>query len=158
MLNRILRIAVFAGALSSMLLAQGVTATILGTVTDASGASVSGATITVQNVSKGNTRTATSGGSGEFEFGQLTPADTYTVTAQLQGFKQAAKSMIVLQTGQSLRIDLSLSPGEVTETITVAAEAAQLQTEEASTGGVVGEKQVAELPLNGRQFWQLSQL
>ena len=158
MLNRILRIAVFAGALSSMVLAQGVTATILGTVTDASGASVSGATITVQNVSKGNTRTAKSGGSGEFEFGQLTPADTYTVTVQLQGFKQAAKSGIVLQTGQSLRIDLSLSPGEVTETITVAAEAAQLQTEEASTGGVVGEKQVAELPLNGRQFWQLSQL
>ena len=158
MLHRILRIAVFAGALSSMLLAQGVTATILGTVTDASGASVSGAAITVQNVSKGNSRSATSGGSGEFEFTQLTPADTYTVTAQLQGFKQAARSGIVLQTGQALRIDLSLSPGEVTETITVAAEAAQLQTEEASTGGVVGEKQVAELPLNGRQFWQLSQL
>src|SRR5437764_249266 len=144
MLSRIFRIAVFAGAMSSMLLAQGVTASIVGTVTDASGASVSGATITVQNISKGNTRTATSGGSGEFEFTQLLPADTYTVTAQLQGFKQAAKTGIVLQTGQSLRVDLSLSPGEVTETITVAGEVAQLQTDEASTGGMVDEKKVAE--------------
>src|SRR5437868_6413046 len=78
MLNRIFRVAVFAGALSSMLLAQGVTATISGTVTDASGASVAGANITVLNTSKGTTRTAVSGASGEFEVSQLTPADTHT--------------------------------------------------------------------------------
>src|SRR5215471_16899607 len=148
----VLRAMALAGAAHTLLLAQAVTADIRGTITDGSGALVEGAEVTVKNVNKGWVRTTISNASGDYHVPQLTPADTYTVTARMRGFKQAAHEDIVLQTGQQLRVDLALEPGEVSESVTVASGALLVQTEEASTGALIDEKKVVELPLNGRQF------
>ena len=154
------RLALCAAAILSpvVLHAQGVTSDIRGIVNDTSGAVIAGATVTINNLSKGWTRTAQSGGEGSYEFLQLTPADTYSVSVGIQGFRKEVRSGIVLQTGQQTRIDFALSPGDVSESVTVEGDASMVQTEDSAVGAVVDQRKVTELPLNGRQFWQLAQL
>ncbi len=137
--------------------AQGFTATIRGTVTDAAGAVVPGATITVQNADKGWTRTTTTNESGDYVVTQL-PVDTYTITAQMTGFKTEVRQGIVLQVGQEARIDFSLGVGRTEERVIIVAVAPLVQSENAMVGNVIDEQKVKELPLNGRIFWQLAQL
>ena len=137
---------------------QGVTSAIRGTASDSSGATVSGATITINDVTKGWTRTATTGSNGEYEFLQLPPADTFTLSAELTGFKKEVRSGVILQTGQQSRVDFVLAPGQVSESVTITENASLIQSEDAAVGAVVDERKVKELPLNGRQFWQLAQL
>jgi hypothetical protein len=138
--------------------AQGVTSTIRGTITDSSGAVVTGAVVTVTNVTKGWNRATVSGANGDYELPQLPPADTFSIAAELPGFKKEVRSGIVLQTGQQTRVDLALSAGQTSESVTVEAAASLVQSEDASVGTVVDERKIKELPLNGRQFWQLAQL
>ncbi len=137
--------------------AQSFTATLRGTVRDPSGAVIPGATITIRNVSKGWTRTTVTNESGDYVVTQL-PADSYAVTAQATGFKTEVREGIVLQVGQEARLDFTLVVGELEERIVVTAGAPLVQSENAMVGNVIDEQKVKELPLNGREFWQLAQL
>src|SRR5258706_230959 len=98
---------------------QGVTSDIRGTVSDSSGAAVAGATITINDVTKGWTRTVTSGAAGEYSVLQLPPADTFLISAEIQGFKKEVRSGGVLQTRQQSRIGFLLSPRQVSEWVKV---------------------------------------
>ena len=138
--------------------AQGVTSVIRGTITDASGAVVQAAALTVTDVTKGWSRMTISGTAGEFGFVQLPPADTFSIAVQAPGYKKELRSGIVLETGQKSRVDIVLSPGTVSDTVIVQGDISLVQSEDAAVGDVVDERKVKELPLNGRQFWQLSQL
>src|ERR1022692_4347669 len=142
--------------LQSTASAQGVTSVIRGTITDASGAVVQAAALTVTDVTKGRSRMTISGTADEFEFVQLPPADTFSIAVQAPGYKKELRSGIVLETGQKSRVDIVLSPGTVSDTVMVQGDISLVQSEDAAVGDVVDERKVKELPLNGRQFWQLS--
>src|SRR5438876_10832053 len=132
-------------------LAQTSTATILGTVKDASGALVPGVSITVKHNESGLTRTVVSGEQGSYTL-PLLPVGAYEITTMMPGFKQVVRSGINLVVGQEAVVDLTLEVGATVEQVTVNEEAPLVNTTTASTSGVITEQQVKELPLNGRSF------
>jgi hypothetical protein len=136
---------------------QSVRGTILGTVTDASGAVVRGAKVTAVQTSTGLTRTEPTNAEGEYSIPQL-PVGPYTVTAEQPGFKKTERTGIELRVDDKLRIDLALALGQVSETVAVEATAPVVNTDSATVGNVVDNKKVTELPLNGRNFLQLNLL
>ncbi len=136
---------------------QGVLAEIRGIVTDSSGQAIPKAVVTVLDVTKGWTRQLSTNEQGEYEIPEL-EADKFTLTAEAPGFQKSVRQGVILQTGQQAQINFTLNPGAVTETITVNANSPIAVTNSAALGTVVDEKKVEELPLNGRQFWQLAQL
>ena len=129
--------------------------TILGDVADESGAVVPGVTVTVTNEGTGNARVVTTSEAGGFTVPSLPPA-IYSVSAEMPGFSQAQQTGVVLAVNQTLRVDLTLSIGEVTEVVEVSAAALQLQTDTSTVASTVDNKKVVELPLNGRSFTQLT--
>ncbi len=137
--------------------AQGVLAEIRGTVTDNGGLAIPNASVTVLDTAKGWTRKTTTNSSGQYELPQL-PADTFTLTVESSSFEKNVRQGIILQTGQLAQIDFTLIPGEVSQTVTVVENASQVETDNATVGTVVDTRKILELPLNGRQFWQLAQL
>ncbi len=135
--------------------AQSTVGTIVGTVTDQSGAVLVGVKVTVTNTDTGITRTVNTDDTGNYKVLRLLPG-SYSVAAETAGFKKAAVTGIVLQVNQEARYDIRMEVGEVTQEVSVSAEGAvQVQTEDATLGQVVDEKKVVELPLNGRNFMQL---
>ena len=141
-------------SLASTLHAQSATGQITGTVKDATGAVVAGVPITVSSQLTGITRTTKTNDAGGYSF-PLLPVSVYSVTADQKGFRAAKRSDINLSVDQVIRLDLDLQVGEVTETVDVKASAVTIDTESAAVGQVVSQKQVTELPLNGRNFLQL---
>jgi len=148
-----------ATVITPMAIAQQTTATIVGNVTDASGASVSGATVTVVNTATNTSRSTTTETDGRYSLPSLAPG-TYALSVEMAGFKQQRVTGIVLDASQTARQDFGLSVGEVTNTVEVSASSAQtlLQTEHGSVGEVIDGKKIVDLPLNGRNFIQLAQL
>jgi hypothetical protein len=140
--------------LSNTARAQTATGQITGTVRDSSGAAVPGAAVTVHSDLTGLTRTATSNASGDYSF-PLLPVGAYSVRAELTGFSIAKQAGIRLNVDQVARVDLTLAVGNQTETVEVQAAAAIIDTETASIGHVITEKQITDLPLNGRNFLSL---
>ena len=140
--------------LSGTARAQTATGQITGTVKDTSGAVVPGATVTVHSDLTGLTRTATTNSSGDYSF-PLLPTGVYSVSAELQGFSVAKQSGIRLNVDQVARIDLTLAVGAASETVEVQAATAAIETETATVGQVITEKQITDLPLNGRNFLSL---
>jgi hypothetical protein len=136
------------------LTAQTATGQITGTVKDPSGAVLPQVTVTAKNVDTGNTRDTTTTGSGDYSF-TLLPVGTYSVSAEHRGFSKAEQSGIRLNVDQVQRIDLTLAVGSTTETVTVEASSLAVETETSSVGQVINERQVTQLPLNGRNFLQL---
>src|SRR5260370_246791 len=130
---------------------------ILGAVTDPNGATVPGASVTISESATGLVRTVTTGPEGGYEVRYLRPGH-YTVEVRATGFRSERHTGIDLQISQLARIDVTLQVGEVRETVEVSAAAALLQTENATLGGVVAHERVIDLPLNGRNFLQLSNL
>lgn len=130
---------------------------ISGEVKDASGAVISGVTVTITNLGTNATRNTTTNDAGLYAFPALVPGP-YKIKAEKAGFKVANSEQIDLQVQQQARMDLTLTVGQVTESIEVSASAAQLATENATVGTVVGQKQIVELPLNGRNYLQLTAL
>ncbi len=128
-----------------------VTAAVVGKVEDASGAAVSGAAVSVKNLETGATRVVTTDDTGAFRVLSL-PVGPYEVKAEKTGFKAAVRTGINLAVGQEARVNLQLEVGEFAQQVTVLAEAPIVNTSTASSSGVVGERQVKELPLNGRSF------
>jgi hypothetical protein len=135
--------------------AQAVTGTILGTVTDSSGAIVSGAKVTVTNSETGLTRTAVTDAAGEYTVPSL-PTGLYVVLAEMTGFKASALSNVELGVDQRVRIDVKLEVGAMSETLTVEASTPLLQTSSSELGTTVVEEQIKTLPLNGRNFVSLT--
>ncbi len=125
-----------------------------GTVLDSSGAFVPGATITVKNEKTGEQRTATSSAQGIYLVTNLKPS-TYTIRAKSGDFAPLEYSGMQLLAGQEFHIDLELKPAGVTETVTVQGTVNSLDLSSARIGVNVGEREVANLPINGRQMSQL---
>ncbi len=135
----------------------GTSGTISGTVTDPTGASVSGATLTLRDLGTNTVRTMRSGSGGVYAFTDVPPA-TYDLTVTKDGFKTAEFRNIKLDVAADRRVDASLAMGAVSESVSVEAAPLGLNTENASTGQVIGDQAVNELPLNGRDFQQLQLL
>jgi hypothetical protein len=134
--------------------AQTATGQITGTVRDASGAVMSGVKVVVSNQQTGLTRETKTAPNGDYVV-PLLPVGVYIVTAEQTGFKTAILSDVVLTVEQIKRVDMLLAPGAVSETVEVQSNALVLDTASASVGHTITEKQVTELPLNGRNFLQL---
>ena len=136
---------------------QSASSGLAGQVTDSSQAAIPGATVTVTNVGTNAQRTAMTDGEGRFSVPALPPA-TYHITVELQGFRTAELQNFVLRQGETARPTVTLSVATVSETVTVTGEAPLLQTQSASVGQVINEKQIEDLPLNGRNVLSLASL
>ncbi|MGH9326612.1 MAG: carboxypeptidase regulatory-like domain-containing protein [Terriglobia bacterium] len=130
---------------------------ITGRVGDPSGAVVAGARVTVTNQSTNVKKTTATNGDGYYVVNSLIPG-SYDVTVTRDGFATQTRTAITLSVAQIARIDFTLRVGATTQQITVESSAALLQTESASVGAVVGHTGVVDLPLNGRNYLQLSTL
>ena len=146
-------LAAFVSMISSAA-AQTATGQITGTVRDATGAVMSGVKVVVTNQQTGLTRETKTGANGDYVL-PLLPAGIYSVTGEQTGFKTAIHTDVGLSVDQIQRLDMQLAPGNVTETVEVQSNALALDTGSASVGHTITEKQVTELPLNGRNFLQL---
>jgi len=133
---------------------QGNQGRLTGTVTDQSGGAISGAAVTVLDVNRGVSRTLTTGESGEYNAPNLLPG-AYSVRAEAKGFKTVEQKNIQLEVGKEIRVDLSLQPGEVSQTITITETPPQIETTNATLGGTLSNETINDLPLNGRNYINL---
>jgi hypothetical protein len=138
---------------TSLLLGQ-TQASITGALTDSSGAAIPGASITVKNTQTNATRVAVTNDAGIYSVPQLVPG-TYSLQAESKGFQTAVRQGIELQVQQTARVDVTLQPGNVNQTMEVSAAAQMLSSEDATVGTVIENKRIVDLPLNGRDFLQL---
>jgi len=152
-----LSMAVLLGALllgfSTPVRGQAVNATLLGTVTDSSGAAVSNVRVTITETNTGISRTSQTNESGNYIFPDLPPG-TYTVTAEQSGFKRASRAGVDVIVNTTQRVDLVLQPGNISETITVEAETPILQTERADTGRKLETVLTENVPLGTNRNFQ----
>src|ERR1039458_504257 len=132
----------------------GATGTILGTVTDSSGAIIPNVKVTVTNTQTNVAFRTTTSSAGDYYAPSLEPG-TYSVSAESKGFQKSITTGFVLAVDQKVRVDLALKPGAVTDTVEVTAQAVELDTDSAALSQLVSQQQVEELPLNGRNFVQL---
>jgi hypothetical protein len=137
--------------------AQDTTGTIVGNVTDPTGASIPGADVTVKNTATGIVRNVKTSSSGAFTVPNLDPG-TYNVTIVMDGFEQANAANIQLSAGDRHRTDATLKVGKTNVTVEVTTATALLQTDTSSVASSVGQQAVQELPLNGRNFINLTQI
>ena len=128
-----------------------VTAAISGQVEDATGAAVTGATVTVKNLETGATRSVTTDEVGSFRILSL-PLGPQEIKAEKTGFRPAVRTGVNLEVGEDAVVTLRLEVGEIAQAVTVLEEAPVVNTTTSSVAGVVGEREVKELPLNGRSF------
>jgi hypothetical protein len=133
--------------------AQAVTGTLLGNVTDSSGAAVPGATVTARETQTNVTRNVVTNETGYYIFASLQNG-TYAIEAELQGFKKVIREGVRVDVNTSVRVDLKLEVGALNETVEVAAETPLLQTDRTDTGRIIESKMVAELPLTFNRNFQ----
>jgi hypothetical protein len=130
---------------------------ISGTVRDPQGAAVPKAEVVIQEERTGQSRTVTTDDNGRYSAPSM-PVGRYTVSVAPQGFKKTVNSGVDLHISENVVIDLTLEVGQVNEVVTVTSEAAQVETRSGEVSSLVSEKQVTELPLNGRNYAQLALL
>ena len=128
-----------------------VSAAISGKVEDASGAAVSGATVTVRDVETGATRVVTTDSDGDYRALAL-PVGLHEVRVEKDGFQAAVRTGIKLDVGEEAVVNLRLAVGKAVQEVTVSEEVSAVNTTTASVSGLVGEREVKDLPLNGRSF------
>ncbi|MBI2679318.1 MAG: TonB-dependent receptor [Candidatus Koribacter versatilis] len=131
------------------------TAAIRGTVADATGARIAGATVTAQLANTGATRTATTNKAGEFVF-QFLPPGRYTVRAEAPQMAPQVRSSVSAEVGATIQLDFTLRIGGPSETVTVTADASAIETQPSGLTTVIGENEIAEVPLNGRRWQDLA--
>src|SRR5882757_1142176 len=134
--------------------AQTTYGSIAGTVSDPSGAAITDAQVTLANLATSEKRVAQSGADGLYDFVNLLPG-RYSIVAEKTGFKRITRPEVIVEVGQSVRIDVTLQVGDVNQTIEVTGETPLLQAETSSLGQVVEERKANELPLNGRNVFSL---
>jgi Carboxypeptidase regulatory-like domain len=145
-------------AIPLTIVAQVTSATIVGTVTDPSGANVSGAQVTARNVDTGLTRNVTSAEDGSYRL-EFLPVGNYAVEVTTSGFKKAYLSGIVLQVNDTIRVDVALTVGQVNETVTVTETAPpEVNTSTAEIGRTIQSAEIATLPLVERNVYTLLDL
>ena len=137
--------------------AQTATGTISIVVEDSSQAVVPNASVTVSNKSTGLTRTGSSGPRGEF-LATFLPAGEYTISGQSSGFKRVNVASFILQVDQNATVRLTLTPGDVVETVQVTESTPLLEGDTSSLGQVIENKKIVDLPLNGRNPFSLGLL
>src|SRR5438445_6568056 len=136
------------------LFSQGNFGRILGTVTDQSGGVISGATVTIIDKDRGVARTLTTDDAGEYNAPTLIPG-TYIVRAEANGFKRLERQNVVLEGGKEIRVDLTVQPGEQTQSVTVTEAVPLVETTNATLGGTLNNAEINDLPLNGRNYQNL---
>jgi len=137
--------------------AQVALGSIFGIIKDPSGAAIPGAMVTVKNIGTAETRSVMSDGTGQYQVLQL-PAGNYAITAQGQGFKTVELPQTALAVGQNARYDMNMEIGATNQTVTVTGEQQLIETTNAAVSSEVTNKQVLDLPLNGRSFVDLAEL
>src|ERR1700678_2257082 len=140
--------------LGSPLSAQSTFGSISGTVADASGAAVPDAQVTLTSAATGAKQTYTTSGDGLYSFVNLNPGE-YRLDVEKAGFKHVKRESVIVQVQQSIRIDVSMEVGAVSQTVEVTAETPLLQPTTTSLGQVIDERSTNEIPLNGRNVFNL---
>src|SRR6202162_830172 len=150
---RIVLVFVLLAAVS--LSAQTFRGTILGTVTDAQGAVVAGAKVTVKNVGTGLERTTETSADGSYALPEL-PIGTYTVTITLTGFQTSVTTGLAVDVATERRVDAAMKPGQVSTKVEVAGDLLpQVETTSAELGGTLTADTIESLPVNGRDYQKL---
>jgi len=139
------------------LLGQAQSGTIVGAVTDQSGAAVSGAKVTLVNEGTQFTRVAVANASGQYVAYSI-PTGAYAVAVEQAGFQKLVRSGVQLTAADTLTVDLRISVGSVQETVTITAESPLLQSQTAAVSSLVTNQQMLEMPSNGRTFTALLKL
>ena len=142
---------------ATLLFAQSGTATLTGTVIDQTGAVLAGVKVVVRDPETGFERETLTNQSGNYSLPGLRPA-SYEITAELRGFRKRSQRGFVVEVNQTARLDMEMQVGEVTSVVEVQGDAALLQSENSSVGGVIDRKKIIDLPLNGRNFVTLALL
>jgi len=137
--------------------AQVTTATIEGTVTDASGATVPNAQVTAINTGTNQSRSAITNASGAYRF-DLLPSGEYNVEVSAQGFKKFRQNGIVLELNRTARVDPVLAIGALTEEVTITADAVMVNTSNAQIGRTTSGSEINNLPIVGRNVYTLLSL
>jgi len=148
---------VFMGGFSSQSYAQSTYGTISGTITDSSGGAIADVQVTLTNQGTGEKHTQTTGADGLYQFANLFPG-RYRVDAEKAGFKHTSHADVVVEVQQTSRIDMTMQLGQVTQTVEVTGETPLMQPETSSLGQVIDQREANELPLNGRNVFNLAQL
>src|ERR1700720_4001629 len=130
---------------------------ILGSVTDQSGGVIANATVIVTDVQRGVARTLATDQDGQYAAPNLAPI-TYSVRAEVAGFRKVDREGILLQVGQDIRVDLTLQTGQQLETITVTGDVLPVDATSATLGGTLSNQIINDLPLNGRNYENLLSL
>ncbi len=151
--NRVILLFVFVLLICSPLFA-GVTASISGTVKDATGASVAGATVTATDTGTGITHSQTTNGQGFYSFQSL-PLGKYTIDVQQKGFKAYRQTDLVLDVNSALLVDVNLQVGQANEKVEVSADALHVETISSQMGEVIESKQMTDVPLVTRSYTDL---
>jgi hypothetical protein len=137
--------------------AQAVSGTILGSVKDPSGAAIANALVTITGIGIGVNRAVNTDNTGDYS-APLLPTGLYSVTVEMQGFKKTTLSNLQLSVDQKLRVDVTMEVGGVSETVQVEAQAPVIKSDSSELGETVTEHQIKDLPLNGRDFVQLTRI
>ena len=157
LVKRLVWILAIACSLAFSLAGQETTGTITGVISDPSGALIPNAEVTVTHVGTGATFKTTSNSSGTYVFRTL-PSGEYRLTATTTGFKRFEASNVLTQVNEATRLDITMTVGEVAESVEVTAPVVNVNTEDASLRTVVDQRRVEDLPLNGRDAVQLMRL
>ena len=131
------------------------TTSLVGTVTDASGQVVAGAKVTATEVNRLDTYTATTNDQGYYSI-DFVRVGSYKITAERAGFQRITETGITVENNQTVRTDMALTVGAVSQSVTVEASASAIKTDDATVSEVIGTRNVADLPLNGRDPLQLA--
>ena len=144
-------------ALSLTAPAQSTAGRVLGTVTDQSGASVAAAKVVITDVQRGTSRTLFTDTSGDYVAPDLIPG-IYKIHVEAKGFKAVERPAVTVEVATDVRADFSLQPGDVSEVVTVTEEVPLVNTTSSTLGGTLSNKEINDLPLNGRNYENLLQL
>jgi hypothetical protein len=140
---------------TALLVGQTFRGTILGSVTDPSGAFVAGAAVKVRNLATGLERSTVTSGDGSYRVSEL-PIGTYSVSVTLTGFQTAVTNNVEVDVATERRVDAQLKTGQVTQTVEVSGgDLPQIETQSNDLGGVLTSKSVEDLPINGRDYTKL---
>ncbi len=153
-LLRTIAIFLFAMSVPRIAAAQSQEGRILGTVTDQSGGLVKGAHVTITNVDTGVARTLETNDAGDYVAPSLPPGP-YRLIVEATGFKKVERTGIRLEVAKDIRLDLTMQPGSVSETVTVTEQVPLVETTNDTQGGTFANKSINDLPLNGRDFQNL---
>ena len=155
--SRLLFVALTLIPFAASALAQSTAGRILGTLTDQSGAAVAGATVVVTDVQRGTSRTMTTDASGDYAVPDLQPG-SYKIRVEAKGFKSVERSNLQIEVASDVRADFALQPGQVTEVVTISEDVPLVNTTSSTLGGTLSNKEINDLPLNGRNYENLLQL